>query len=177
MENKDQFRDIRKYNPFTMKKKAYKIKATPIQIKKNRHFDAFLKGTILLLKFLDPITEESVKDPFDKADQGAPSKSFTDEPETQTDFYKAKDGEITPKGDNVDMTKKENTQTATGILGNLGKMMLSVNVVAVTSFNDDSNVQRLKNFEDSEKKNRISLNYGKKLGLLDNGKVFIVKID
>ena len=31
-------RDIKKFNPFSIKKKAFKIKKSPIELKKNKHF-------------------------------------------------------------------------------------------------------------------------------------------
>ena len=41
-------REVKKYNPFAMKKKSYKInKKTPIELRKNKHFDEFIKGKFL----------------------------------------------------------------------------------------------------------------------------------
>lgn len=50
MNNQMTLKDVKKYNPFIMKKKSYKIRKTPVEIRKKRHFDAFIKGINVFYK-------------------------------------------------------------------------------------------------------------------------------
>ena len=119
--------------------------------------------------------------PFDVSKGSDPgTKSFTDEPETQTDFYK--DGEITPKN----FEKKDTPGEAQGekppvtqLLGKMGEF--EVNVTPVNNFNKDpaEAKAKLKDINMDATRDKMTFLYGKQLGLLSGGifslKQFLIK--